>query len=218
MSKYSIIILLLLSTSVAVQAQIGTAIYNMNINSKSISPIVSMIDRTEDSDISYTEFQSTQSVTVGKTDFFIKTATVDNPDAGFNVIGIYKENKKLIELKDWDMWTYMYDGPSSVNYQKYTDNRYYIPLDLNVQTKALCFVGWSYGGDLPYLTIIILTENDAKLVFHQNASIINIMKTDNEYSIKIQTTLEEYDSCGKLTTSPTYGTIYSKSGILYIKK
>lgn len=72
MSKYSIIILLLLSTSVAVQAQIGTAIYNMNINSKSIYPIVSMIDRTEDSDISYTEFQSTQSVTVGKTDFFYK--------------------------------------------------------------------------------------------------------------------------------------------------
>lgn len=218
MSKHFLFISLLLSASLAGKAQSGKAMYHMDMKTESVSPITAMIDETEDCNIVHNSFQSTQSVSVGKSDFLIKTAADDDPVAGFNVICVYKGNDKLIELKDYDMWTYMYDGLSSIDYKKYTDNRYYIPLDLNAQTKALCFVGWPYGGDLSYLTIIILTENDAKLVFHKNVSIEDIIKTDDEYSIKIQTTLEEYDSCGKLTTSPTYGTIYSKSGILYIEK
>ncbi|MCE8951595.1 hypothetical protein [Bacteroides thetaiotaomicron] len=218
MNKNVLLALLLMLTSLVSKAQIGTAMYTIESSTKNISPITTMIDAIETCNISYKDFQSTQTVSIGKSNFLIKTATSDDPMAGFNVICIYKENNKLIELKDYNMWTYMYDGLSYTDYKQYTNNRYYILLDLNFQTKALCFVGWPYGGDLPYLTIIILTENDAKLVFHKNMSINNIVKTNNEYSIKIQTTLEEYDSCGKLITAPTYGTIYSKDGILFIKK
>lgn len=212
-------IALLVTVSIS-RAQTGTAIFNIGPNGD-ISVNDTMISKIGVDDLTFKEYQSSSPVTVGKTNYIVKTAFDEGEEkggeAGFNVISVYRGDNKLLELKDYDMWTYTYDGESAINYKKDTDNRYFIPIELSQQTKALAFVGWPYGGDLPYLTIIVLTEKDVKLVFHRYMYISAITKLNNQYSMKTQTTLEEYDSCGKLCIAPTYTTIYSKNGILYLK-
>lgn len=163
-------------------------------------------------------YYPSQFVSVGNSRYEIKVASAkyEDDNTGFNIIEIHKGTEKLLELRDLDMWTYMYGGKSATNYRKYTENRYFLPLDLKANIKALCFVGWPYGGDLPLLTIIILTEKEAKLVFNKRVSIIEMTKTEGEYTLKVQTNLEEFDSSGVQVIFQKYTTMNSKDGILYI--
>lgn len=200
-------------------AQNGKPIYSLS--GQHVSPIESMIEPIGKNceRLTLRPFQPSQFVSVGNTRYEIKMATnIDDEESdGFNAIEICKGTNKLLGLKDYDMWTYLFRGKTGFNYEKYTDNRYFIPIELKDNIKALCFVGWPYGGDLSLLTIIILTEEDAKVVFNKHLFIESISKNGNEYSMKIQTNLEEFDSSGVQTIFARYTTMYSKDGILYIK-
>lgn len=159
---------------------------------------------------------------VGNTSYTLKTCIFeqwdDNLKNGFNVLGIYKENKLLLEVKQPDIWTYTYDGGSMMDYKMYTNNKYFIPVKLTNSSMALLFIGWPYGGDLPYLSIIVVTEKDVKLVLNKHLGLDSIT-TSPTYKMKVQTVLGECDSSGKLLISPKYAEIgVTKEGTLYYKK
>lgn len=147
---------------------------------------------------------------VGTAKFTIGTGLLNIEDAlgndEFNAIATYKDGSKMVEVKQFDSWTLTFGGRPSRDYSAYTSNKYYIPIVLTKDVTILAFRGWPYGGDLPYLTLIALTEKDAKLIYNKNASIVEIKQEEGMKTIKIQTKLEEYDSCGKLCTAPVYAT------------
>lgn len=159
--------------------------------------------------------------TVGSTTYTLKTCVFkewDDFSYGFNVISIYKDNRLEFELKQAELWTYAYGGPSSLDFRKYTNNEYFIPVKLSYNAVALIFQGWPYGGDMPYLTIVVATESDIKLVFNKRMGLSSITNYPL-FKMKVQTVLEEYDSCGKLCTPPVYAEIgASAHGTLYLKK
>ena len=66
------------------------------------------------------------------------------------------------------------------------------------------------------MTIVVLTENEAKLVFNKRVSIVTMAKEEGEYTLKVQTNLEEFDSSGVQVIFQKYTTMNSKDGILYI--
>lgn len=159
--------------------------------------------------------------TVGATTYTLKTCVFEDWDdyaSGFNVISIYKDNHIEFELKQSDLWTYAYGGGSSIDFRTYTDNKYFIPAKLSPTAMALVFQGWPYGGDMPYLTIVVATESDINVVFNKRMGLDSIT-TAPLFKMKVQTILEEYDSCGKLCTPPVYTEIgASGHGTLYFKK
>lgn len=160
---------------------------------------------------------------VGSASYTLKTCVFDdwgdNPSKGFNVIHIYREGRLELVLKQADMWTYVYGGGSSIDFREYTDNEYFIPIKLTNSATALVFLGWPYGGDMPYLTIVVATETDVNIVFNKRMGLSAITATSPYFKMKVQTVLEEYDSCGKLCTPPVYTEIGQTGyGTLYIKQ
>lgn len=55
---------------------------------------------------------------------------------------------------------------------------------------------------MPYLTIIALTDNDAKLVFNKQMGINAIIRSGNSYSLELQANIVEYGEDGKPFDDP----------------
>lgn len=217
--------------SLAVQAQTETPIFKIGADG-SIETNPSMIDPFYDApgikDLPYALASST-SVSVGAQTFDVKTGyfeeewyETERGEIGFTVITIYSGDRKIFELKESELWTHVYDGETTRDYREYTDNRYFIPIVLSKQAIALAFLGWPYGGEMPYLTIIALTDNDAKLVFNKHMGINAITQSGNSYRMVLQANIVEYGEDGKPFDTP-YNVpdihyIEAKEGILYIRK
>lgn len=209
--------------SLAVQAQTGTPIFKIGADG-SIETNSSMIDPFYDAprikDLPCALAGST-SVSVGAQTFDVKTGYFEEMDEtergkyGFTVIAIYSGDQKIFELKESELWTYTYDGKSTMDYRQYTDNRYFIPITLSDDAVALAFIGWPYGGDMPYLTIIALTKNDAKLVFNKHMGINAITRSDRSYCMELQANIVEYDENARPFNDPILHGIVLKDGLLY---
>lgn len=216
--------------SLAVQAQTGTPIFKIAADG-SIKTNPSMIDPFYDNpgikDLPYALTSST-SVSVGTQTFDVKTGYFEEMDEtergkiGFTVITIYSGDRKIFELKESELWTHVYDGETTRDYREYTDNRYFIPIVLSKQAVALAFLGWPYGGEKPYLTIIALTDNDAKLVFNKHMGINAITQSGDSYIMELQANIVECGEDGKPFDTPNnvpdIHYIEVKKGMLYIRK
>lgn len=217
--------------SLAVQARTETPIFKIGAN-ESIKTNPSMIDPFYDdpriNNLSSVLTSST-SISIGAQTFDVKTGyfeedwyETERGKTGFTVIAIYSDSRKIFELRQPEMWTHVYDGKTTMDYREYTDNRYFIPITLSDDAVALAFLGWPYGGDMPYLTIIALTKNDAKLVFNKHMGINAITQSDNSYSMELQANIVEYGEDGKPFDTPNnvpdIHYIEVKKGVLYIRK
>ena len=211
--------------SLAVQAQTETSIFKVDANGlieTNPSMIEPFYDMPEIKNLSYI-LNSPISVSVGTQNYDIKTGCLeqwDDFEYTFNVITIYSNSQKIFELRQPDNWRYTY-GLSKRSYQQYTNNQYFIPITLSEQAVALAFIGWPYGGEMPYLTIIALTNNDAKLVFNKHMSINAITQSDNSYSMELQANIVEYGEDGNPFNTPDNVPIIHhievKNGLLYFK-
>lgn len=217
--------------SLAVQAQTDTPIFKIAADG-SIKTNPSMIDPFYDAprinNLSSVLTSST-SISIGAQTFDVKTGyfeeewyETERGEIGFTVITIYSGDRKIFELKESELWTYTYDGKSMTDYREYTDNRYFIPIVLSKQAVALAFLGWPYGGEKPYLTIIALTDNDAKLVFNKHMGINAITPSGNSYIMELQANIVECGEDGKPFDTPNnvpdIHYIEVKEGMLYIRK
>lgn len=211
--------------SLAVQAQTETSIFKVDANGlieTNPSMIEPFYDMPKIKNLSYI-LNSPISVSVGTQNYDIKTGCLeqwDDFEYTFNVITIYSNSQKIFELRQPDNWRYTY-GLSKRSYQQYTNNQYFIPITLSEQAVALAFIGWPYGGEMPYLTIIALTNNDAKLVFNKHMGINAITQSDNSYSMELQANIVEYGEDGKPFNTPDNVPIIHhievKNGLLYFK-
>ena len=155
------------------------------------------------------------------TGYFKEMDETDRGTSGFTVIAIFSKGKKIFELRQPEMWTHLYDGQTTMDYRQYTDNRYFIPIPLSEQAVALAFVGWPYDSTPSYLTIIVLTDNDAKLIFNKHMNINTIAQSDDSYVMELQANVVEYDENGKLydypNNVPIIHHIEVKDGVMYFK-
>ncbi len=108
---------------------------------------------------------------------------------GFNEIKLIRSGNVILNFWDWDMWTYIFGGSKKV-YEEYNTNKYYIPLLSTEAVTLIAFAGWSYGGDLPLLTIVAITSNEAKIVYNRHAVMSSITQTPS-LEITIETVLLE---------------------------
>lgn len=225
MKNMLFLVALLINLSSVCKAQVGTEDIFYIESTGAIVKNYSMIDEfykgVDISRLQYTPSYPFQ-FSVGSTTYTLKTCIFkdwdDNSSNGFNVISIYKDGRREFELKQPDIWTYTYGGGSSIDFKKYTDNEYFIPVKLSHKAMALVFLGWPYGGDMPYLTIIVATENDVNIVFNKRMG-LNSITAYPFFKMKVQTILEEYDSNGKLCTPPMYAEIgLDGRDVLYLKK
>ena len=159
---------------------------------------------------------------VGSASYTLKTCIFqewdENENEGFNVLSLYKNGRIELELMQPDIWTYVYSGGSAIDFRDYTDNQFFIPIKLSPISLAMVFLGWPYGGDMTYMTIVVSTEKEANIVFNKRMGLDSI-KTYPLYTMKVQTVLEEYDSCGKLCTPPVFTEIKASGyGTLQLKK
>lgn len=221
--KKLLIICVLVADTLFASAQNGVEIFRFDAQQKietNQSMIAPFYNGDEVKSLSYV-LRSSTNVVFGGVTYSIKTGELVNgedcEDYGFNVISIYRGNQIIFELKQPDMWTFTYAGRSMTDYRQYTDNRYFIPVTVSQQTLALLFVGWPYGGDMPLLSIVVLSGSDAKLVFNKNMDINSITKSGTSFSMQVQTNVVEYDESGKALGSPDIHQIYSQNGVLYYK-
>lgn len=163
-------------------------------------------------------------VSIGSQNYDIKTGCLeqwDNFECTFNVITIYSDSKKIFELRQPDNWRYTYGLSRKTNYWQYTNNQYFIPIVLSDSAVALAFIGWPYGGEKPYLTIIALTDNDVKLVFNKHMGINAIIQSGNSYIMELQANIVEYGEDGKPFDTPNnvpdIHYLEAKNGVLYFK-
>lgn len=209
-----------------VQAQTGTPVFEVGANG-TIATNPALIEPFYDipkiKTLSYISNNPVR-ISVGKKDYDIKTGCLEQwDDFGytFNVITIYSGVQKIFELRQPDNWRYTYGIPRKKSYQQYTDDQYFIPIALSEQAVALAFVGWPYGGDMPYLTIIALTDNDAKLVFNKHMGINKIARSGNSCVMELQANIVEYGEDGKPfddpNNVPNIHYLEVNNGMLYFK-
>lgn len=209
-----------------VQAQTGTPVFEVGANG-TIATNPALIEPFYDipkiKTLSYISNNPVR-ISVGKKDYDIKTGCLEQwDDFGytFNVITIYSGVRKIFELRQPDNWRYTYGIPRKVSYRQYTDNQYFIPIALSEKAVALAFVGWPYGGDTSYLTIIALTGSDAKLVFNKHMNINAIIRSGNSYSLELQANIVEYGEDGKPFDTPNnvpdIHYLEVKDGLLYFR-
>ena len=129
---------------------------------------------------------------------------------GFNRISISNGNRLLLNIKQDDNWTYTFGGQSMTDFSQYTSDNYCIPIHMSYYQLLLILCGWPYGGEMPLLTIIAITPNDAKVIYNRNADIIELSKSP--FEMTIQTNIVEYNADGTPMWNADIHRIYYENG------
>ena len=129
---------------------------------------------------------------------------------GFNIISIRIGTRKLLNIKQDNLWTYTFGGKSMIDLKTYTNNRYFIPITINTSLSLIVLCGWPYGGDMPLLTIIAITPNEAKVIYNRHADITNLQKSP--FCMTVQTNLVEYYDDGTPMTAAQSSRIFYNNG------
>ena len=190
---------------------------NIAVNRAMIEPFYNdpQIDTLQHKPISQAE------ITIGGKNYTVQVGSFENweeNEDGFCVIGIYDGDEMLLEVKQPEFWCKTYGAKGSThNYREFTDNPYFIPLPMGNQATALAFLGWPYGGEMPYLTLIVVTQKEARMVFNRHVGINSIRKDGNHFALEVQTNLVEYDKDKNPLEKPDYHTIAFDGRILNYK-
>ena len=129
---------------------------------------------------------------------------------GFNVINIKIGQNQLLNVRQDDLWTYMFNGKCTRNHSRFTSDRYFIPVNINTRLSLVICCGWPYGGEMPLLTIIAITPDEAKVVYNRHAGITALEKSP--FCMTIQTNIVEYNSDGTPMWDADIHRIYYDNG------
>lgn len=113
----------------------------------------------------------------------------ENDPGDFNIISIYSSNNLLLQLQNRDSWVNI---PAELS--KYTTNNYFIPVTLSSTSTALIFIGYGYENEPPHLTIVVLSGNQAQMVFNEDYFIQQITKTGTTFSMTLRNKVAEWTS------------------------
>jgi len=129
----------------------------------------------------------------------------DNEAGDFHIISIYNNTNLLLQLQNRDSWIKI---PTELT--QFTTNNYFIPVTLSNSSTALIFIGYGYESEPPHLTIVVLSGNQAKLVFNEDYFIQQIIKTDTTFSMTLRNQAGEWtsDAAAKAATDIYAGKTY----------
>ena len=101
----------------------------------------------------------------------------------FNQIEIKYNNQTICSIMDDALWRDVALANGST--------RLYEVIPLSQTASALLFFGWTYGGDPPLFTIVIVNKGKAKMVFNRYCRILNYEDKNDMFSIVYTDQLQE---------------------------
>lgn len=115
----------------------------------------------------------------------------ENDGGDFRVIRLYNNGNLLLEFADAEAWRKPYREYSN-NYSTLTD--YCIIYPMENDATALIFEGYPWSSQAPLLTIIVIKDNDAKVVFNQSWVIESFIPHSKGFELIIEKEYLEYDN------------------------
>lgn len=136
----------------------------------------------------------------------------ENESGDFNVIEVLFSGKTLLTLKYADGWDKM-----STDYSDYTSKFCGIE-KLSDDTFAAIFKGVDIMSQPPYLTIIVMKDGKAKVVFNKPMTINSInANADGSKTFDLQENVVEWIDENTPANSPITHTMTIKDGNIYFK-
>lgn len=129
---------------------------------------------------------------------------------GFNVINIRIGQNQLLNVKQDDLWSYMFNGRCTRDFSSFTFDKHFIPVNINATLSLVICCGWPYGGEMPLLTIIAITPDEAKVIYNRHAGITALEKSP--FNMTIQTNIVEYNGDGTPMWAADIHRIYYDNG------
>ena len=133
----------------------------------------------------------------------------ENETGDFNVVEIYKGGNKIYDMTSIDGFGYF---P-----MKFTDEskpQCCYPINVGDETIALVFHGIYINNEPPQISIVVLHDTQAKLVFNQSFRIKDLKKDNEDVKLVLQENLIQYYQDGKPIGKPILKTLtISKDGI-----
>lgn len=162
---------------------------------------------------------------------FRDSYNLTNGNQSYTVKGYINEGWEN-EPGDWHYFEIIYNGQKILN-EDYADGWNYLPQELKSQLSPcnnaffykdlgsdmimLCLIGVTIMSQPPYLTIIILRNGKATLVFNKRGEISDIKKTEDELEFNLWTLYAEYGSVGQELSPGVNHTMTIKDGMIYYK-
>ena len=122
----------------------------------------------------------------------------------FRVIRLYENNQSILEFIDEEAWIgkKVEDEYQATPFSAYKDdvvkhavyNDHCIVYPLENGVTALLFEGFSWSSQAPLLTIIVIKDNDAKVVFNQSWVIESFIPHSKGFELIIEKEYLEYDN------------------------
>lgn len=109
----------------------------------------------------------------------------------FRVIKLYNNGNLLLEFEDSEAWRKPYEEYSN-SYSTLTDYCMIYPLENNA--TALIFEGYPWSSQAPLLTIIVIKDNKAKVVFNQSWVIESFIPHSKGFELIIEKEYLEFDN------------------------
>lgn len=132
----------------------------------------------------------------------------DKDPGDFEIIQIFNnKNESIFELRNELGWIKI---PSVID----ATTPYLLIGVVDAYTKALITIGYPYESTPGWLTIILLRENSAKLVFNKHYVVEKFTKTDTSFKLYIADSCDDEAEGAKVN----HCIIYSQDGILKMKQ
>lgn len=131
-----------------------------------------------------------------------------------HIIEIYCNGHNILGLENSLGWNFFYTKNA------YTSGTRQMPVYIiEMKTSvALVLTGFLDPGDPPLLSIIVLENAQAKLVFNKPAYIEQINKGESSTLIRMQLNTVEYDSNNKPYNEAKMATLTFENGMIYYKE
>ena len=137
----------------------------------------------------------------------------ENEPGDCHVIEIDHGGRSIFSFEYADGWEYIDSGIKN----KISGNDFFAWYDLENDERALIFTGIHIMSQPPYLTVIVLKDGKATLVFNKPSYINKIEKNGDAIDFKLQSNTLEYLDSNTPINSPDLHTLTLKDGMIYYK-
>lgn len=197
-----------------------------SIEGETITPIEEFLNRYDSDSAASTEYNYNIKMsahtavdnTLYNIGFGIHYLCKEGDDPGYHVVEIKRGDDVVFVLRDLEIIPYNYDlGQYGKDFRNFATSEMFIEVPLPQDAKALVFIGWPFSTDLPHLMIVVLTKNDAKLVYSKNMIIKDIVKEMGVFLMQLQSNYQymEYKDGMEIGLSPaTTHTMWLEDGVL----
>jgi len=150
----------------------------------------------------------------------------------FNVDCIVKEPGDFIKAiikkpSDTEITFQNFDGWVKVpsEFRKYTNNPYFIPLNIGSEEPVLIFFGYTYASSPGWLTIISLQGPEPEIIYNQEVDLAKIVKNGKTYKIIVddgggffyEKYIEKYKNGALISRKPKVKNPYKFCSEIYIE-